>query len=145
MFRKKQLTYPSDSKWSVLNGEQNGKPMFIRRNESAKLLATHPEYSSRVGIAIPLLEPNEHGLPTNDEMASLNTIEDKLVGSLESNQDSLQVLSITTNGMREFVFYTRNPKAVQLAISKISSEVSEYELQYYIEEDKKWKLYKQFT
>ncbi len=57
--------------------------MFIRRNEFAKILATHPEYSYRVGIAIPLLEPNDQGLPTNTEIESLNIIEDKLVGSLE--------------------------------------------------------------
>jgi hypothetical protein len=145
MFRKKQLTYPSNSRWSILNGEQNGKPMFIRRNDSAKQLATHPEYSYRVGIAIPLHEPNEIGLPTSDEFESLSIIEDKLLGTLESNQDSLQVLSITTNGMREFVYYTRNPEAAQLAISKINSEIPNYEFQYYIDEDKKWKLYKQYT
>ncbi len=71
MFRKKQLIYPSDSKWSVLKGERNGNPMFIRRNESAQQLATHPDYSNRIGIAVPLLNANEHGLPTNAEIESL--------------------------------------------------------------------------
>ena len=145
MFKKKQRSYPSDSQWSILQGEQNGKPMFIRRNESAKQLATHPDYFYRIGIAIPLLEPNEHGLPTHNEKKSLNIIEEKLIGSLESNQDSLQVLSITTNGMIEFVFYTRDPETIQSAITSISSDTPNYEFQYYIDEDKKWKLYKQFT
>ncbi len=145
MFRKKQPSYPTDSKWSILNGEQNGQPMFIRKNESAKILASHPDYSYRVGIAIPLLDPNEQGLPSNDEMESLNRIEDKLIEFLESNQDSLQVLSITTNRMQEFVFYTRNPQGSQMAVEKLKLETPTYELQYYVEEDKKWKLYQQFT
>lgn len=145
MFRRKQPIYPSDSKWSVLTGEQNGKPIFIRRNESGKKLAKHPDYSFRIGIAIPLLDPNEHGLPSNNEMESLNVIEDALISSFEANQESLLVLSITTNGMREFVFYSRNPDIVRLVLPKISSENKPYEFQHYIEEDKKWELYKQFT
>ena len=145
MFKKKQPSYPDEAKWSVHQGEQDGKPLFIRRNDSAKQLSAHPEYAYRVGIAIPLLDPNLEGLPTSEEMGSLNTIEDQLAGSLEANQDSIQVLSITTNGMREFVFYTRSPDAAQAAISNAGSEFPQYAFQYYIHEDKKWELYQQFA
>lgn len=145
MFRKKHSSYPAVSQWSVHHGEQDGKPLFIRRNDSAEQLASHPDYVYRVGIAIPLLEPNQEGLPTSEEMGSLNTIEDQLAGSLEVNQDSIQVLSITSNGMREFVFYSRNPEAVNKILSSIGEDFPQYEFQYYINEDKEWHLYKQFA
>ena len=78
-------------------------------------------------------------------MESVNTIEDQLATSLEANQDSIQVLSITTNGMREFVFYTQSPEAAKAAISDIGAEYPQYDFQYYIHEDKKWQLYHQFA
>ncbi len=119
--------------------------MFVRRNDSAKQISSNPEFIYRVGFAIPLLAPNEHGLPSNEEMASLNQIEDELSSQLEKDKVSIHVLSITTSGMREFVYYTKDSKIVEKVINDTRSKFSSYEIQYYIEEDKKWTVYKQFA
>lgn len=47
--------------------------------------------------------------------------------------------------MREYVFYSRNSETVKSAIDAINTEIPQYELQFYIAEDKKWVLYKQFA
>ena len=119
--------------------------MFVRRNNSAKQLASNPEFRYRVGVVIPLLAPNEVGLPSNEEMESLNQIEDELSLWLEKDQASIQVLSITTDGMREFVFYTRTPRMIENAINNVRSKFTLHEIQFYIKEDKKWFVYRQFT
>lgn len=109
------------------------------------MLSGHPEYRFRMGIAVPLNNPNQEGLPSNDEMEQLNIIEDSLTNHLEADQVSLEVLAITTGGMREFIFYTRNPKTAITLLETLQKEISSHELQHYVEDDPNWDLYKEFA
>ena len=143
--KKKPIEHPSKSKWSILQGQDNEKPIFVRRNDSAKQLSSNSEFDYRVGVAIPLLAPNKFGLPSNDEMESLNKIESELSIQLEKGKNSLLVLSITTNGMREFVFYTRDSRMIEKIINDVRNKFSSHEIQFYIEKDKDWSVYKQFA
>lgn len=145
IFGKKGASYPTESKWSILKGENQGKAMFIRRNDSAKQLLGHPEYIYRAGFAVPFLNPNADGLPTNEEAEILNSIEDELSLKMESNRDGLLTLVITTNGFREFVFYTKRPDMVKDIVSLVQSKFNLHKIQFYIEEDNKWAVYKQFS
>jgi Family of unknown function (DUF695) len=142
---KKTARYPTESKWSVLNAEHDGKPLVVRRNESAKQLRGSSEYNHRVGIAVPLRAPDERGLPGAEEVSQLNGIEDLLCERLEANQDSLQVLAITTGGMREFVFYTRAAHSLQPVLERFQQDVSSHAVQCYIEPDAKWSVYEEFA
>ena len=137
--------YPLGSKWSVLQGEHEHRPILIRRNDSAKQLQGHPQYIYRVGVAVPFLAPDQHGFPSNDESELLSYIEDALSEKLEHNKASLQVLAITTNGMREFVFYSCNPGIVDDSVRNVRSRFPSHDLQSYIVEDKNWELYGQFA
>jgi len=142
--KKKSGEYPSESKWSILQGQNDGKPMIVHRNDSAKQISSNPAFLYRVGFAIPLLAPNEVGLPSNEEMVSLNQIEDELSSQLEKDKVSIQVLTITTSGMRELVYYTKDSRIVEKIINDVRSKFPSHEIQYYVEEDKRWSVYKQF-
>ena len=118
--------------------------MVVRRNNSVDQYSSNPEFVYRIGFAIPLLAPNDEGLPSTEEMNTLNQIEDELSKQLEKDNVSIQVLSITTSGMREYVYYIKDSKIVEKVISDVRRKYSSYEIQYYVEEDKGWSLYKQF-
>ena len=118
--------------------------MFVRRNDSVKQLMGHQDYKYRAGFAVPLLNPNPDGLPTNEEMEVLNSIEEALSLELEKNQEALLVLVITTSGMREFVCYTKNPDVVNRAMNIVQSKFTSHKVQSYVENDPNWGLYKQF-
>jgi hypothetical protein len=142
IFGKKAGKYPTESKWAILQGRENGRPMLFRRNVSAKTLSSDKQYGHRVGIAIPLLEPNEMGFPSKVEMDILSQVEDELCEKLEKDQMSIMVLVITTGGMREFVFYTRSPEMISPILEDIRKKYSTYEIQSYIKEDKTWLVYR---
>jgi hypothetical protein len=144
-YQKRSGEYPTESKWSIIQGQQNGKPIFVRRNDSAKQILSNQEFIYRIGFTIPLLKPNDVGLPSNEEMDSLNQIEDELTGQFEKEKNSIHVLAITTDGMREFVYYTKDTKIVEKIINDVRSKFPSHEIQYYIEEDRKWSVYKQFA
>jgi hypothetical protein len=142
---RKTPTYPAESAWSVFQGQHNGNPMFIRRNESAAQLKGHAEYGYRVGVAVPLLAHNHDGLPSSEEMEALNEIEDALSAAFENQQASLHVLAVTTNAMREFIFYTRVPAEIEARLSTVRRLFPHRELQFYITPDSKWEGYAQFA
>ena len=143
-FKKKKFAYPTEPSWSVAQGEHNGRPLILRRNESAALLARHPDYTHRIGIAVPLVNPDENGFPGPEENEELNAIEDFLAEILEKDNDGLQVLTISTSGMREFVFYTRSPKAFASQWETIKSRVQTHQVQASMALDPKWDVFKHF-
>ncbi|HLD94234.1 MAG TPA: hypothetical protein VI703_08565, partial [Anaerolineales bacterium] len=51
-------------KWAIATGRMNNSLMFIRFNQGLREIAGHPDYPFQVGIAIPLEDMNEHGMPT---------------------------------------------------------------------------------
>ncbi len=144
-FKKALPRYPEDCQWDIMEGKHGEKPMFVRRNTTAASFAGHPEYRHRVGVAIPLIAATELGLPTGEEMEQLNAIEDALNLALCVSQNSLQVLVVTTSGMREFIYYRRDPKTCPAALSKLEAAIGPHKLQAYIAEDATWSVYAQFS
>jgi CRISPR/Cas system CSM-associated protein Csm2 small subunit len=103
-------------------------------------MAGHPELPFIFGIAIPLLNADEEKLPTNEEAEQLNKIEDSLVETFEKELGVHNVLIITTNGMREFVFYTKEwkPEQYENTVKEIAKKHPEHKLQFMMQEDRKW-------
>jgi hypothetical protein len=145
MFRKKNPSIDSitvQEDWSISQGIYDENVIFIRINNGLRKLAGHPEYAHQVGIAVPLNNPNEHGLPESDEGEELGVIEEHLLDSLLTDNESLFVGAITTGGMREFVFYTSSPEQVVNKFKTIQKIISTHELQLLIQLDKDWRTFK---
>lgn len=75
---------PRKDKWAVSQGELHGKPLLVRVNTSAIGDAGHSDLPIRVGVAVPLLAANEHGLPGDVESGQLETIEESLFSAIET-------------------------------------------------------------
>ena len=135
----KDISHYSDS-WSIAEGKHEGNTMFLRYRKEAKEMAGHPDLPFQIGVAIPLLHPNEQKLPTNEEMEQLNSIEDDLVQTLKKDQSVFDVLVITTNNMREFVFYAKEwkPEYYENQVKEVEKRHREHLLQFIMQEDKKW-------
>jgi len=127
--------------WRVAEGEHNGNPMIVRLNTAYRKFAGVEGYDHQVGIAMPLLDPQPSGLPSTDENAALDEIEDNLCGLFESGKESIFVAVITTSGMRELVFYTRDPENVKAKFEQAKSSVDGHEVQLLIQPDRDWKIY----
>lgn len=141
---KKAGVYPTESKWMLYQGQNDGMPMFVRRNDSAKQLKAKFNFNFIIGISIPFLNPNSDGFPQGEESVLFGQIEDDLFDQFEKDQAALVVLIITTGGMREFISYAQNPSILEKRIDDLKRKYSTYDFQVYIEEDKKWNLYSQF-
>jgi Family of unknown function (DUF695) len=135
----------ADGDWAMLEGENDGTPMLVRRNDTVKGYVGHQELPFRMGLAVPFLRPDENGFPATDVVGDLDAIEDALVDYLEQHQVGALVLVITTDGMREFVSYMRSMATADSAVEAAAAGGEDHEVQYYVEEDPAWDLFSQFT
>jgi|SRR6185437_71154 len=137
----------NEKDWTVLQGNLDGKPIFTSFRTSVNTKENHEHYPYQIGVAIPLLNPTVDGLPTDEEAEQLWAISDNLQSTLGTEYKALYVMSITTGGMREFVFYTSDwkPKEIEATVKSIEKKIGKHELQFMIQEDKNWKTYTDFT
>lgn len=119
--------------------------MIVRANTGYREFGSVSGYAHQVGIAVPLKTSETTGLPSPEEDAQLGEIEEILCGSLEQRAESLFVGVITTGGMREFVFYTRNPRSVQHLFETLRGRITSHELQLMIQPDMTWDVYAQLN
>jgi hypothetical protein len=117
--------------------------MFVRRNTGYREFESVPGYEHQVGIAVPLRKPDAIGLPGPVEVTLLGELEDVICSSLEEQAESLLVAVITTGGMQEFVFYTRDPHRVQLRFEELRKRITSHEIQLMIQSDRDWRVYAQ--
>jgi hypothetical protein len=136
---------PIEGPWTVGQGENDGKVMIVRFNSGYKGFAPIPSYEYQAGIAVPLLAPESNGLPSSGENAELGGIEDTICASLEQEAQSLFVASITTCGMKEFVFYTRAPENVKQRFQNLQRSITTHDIQLMIQPDKNWEVYETIT
>jgi len=99
--------------WSVSEGQYDGKPLIARLNGGLKPLLADSRYQHRIGIALPFNTPGDDGLPSGEESWQVSEIEDLIAAELEEHHESVFAAVITTNGMREFIFYTSDPDAAE--------------------------------
>jgi hypothetical protein len=134
-----------DQSWTVFQGEFDGKPLIARANVALKPFVGHPKYSHQVGVAVPFRTPDENGFPQSEEAAELMDIEDKICSELEVANQSLFAVVITTGGMREFVFYTSDPKGVEVKLKNLRETIHGHTIQGMIRPDHDWDVYREFV
>ena len=117
--------------------------MIVRTNTGYRDYGSVPGYEYQVGIAVPLGEVEATGLPRPAEDAVLGEMEDIICSSLEEHAESLLMAVITTPGMREFVFYTREPHRVEQHVIELRKRITSHEIQLIVQLDKTWRIYSQ--
>jgi hypothetical protein len=148
--RSKDLsTLPSltsdDQEWSVLQMDDDGSPLLIRRNDSAKAWKGHPGLTIKLGFAIPLNAPNPGGMPDPDESLSLNDVEDQIVAEVGENAKGLLVMVLTNGVMREFVFYIAEGADIGRMHQTLQERVKSHEVQCMAMKDPSWEAYAAFS
>jgi hypothetical protein len=99
----------------------------------------------QIGIAVPLKQPREDGLPTNEEGNQLYEIEDEIRRIFTPSNESLFAGIITTAGMREFFLYTSNPSAASDKAKLLADTIKHHQIQFVINDDPEWNVYKSFA
>ncbi|MFM2357998.1 MAG: hypothetical protein RJA61_735 [Candidatus Parcubacteria bacterium] len=137
-----------ENDWKVLQVSIDNYPAVISFRTSINTPENIKLLPFQAGVAVPFLQPTELGLPTDTEANQLWKIEDRLKLELQTEYRALHAVTITTQRIREFVFYVAEwkPKEIEHTIKIIEKHINDSrELQFMLKEDRDWETYKNFT
>jgi uncharacterized protein (TIGR01619 family) len=95
-------------------------------------------------VSLKMNDPKENGLSSDREYDTLIQIEDFLIDSLKGKHDIIYVGRLTSNGTRDFYFYTSDTLLIEKTISESFVQFPKYEYDFEIKDDKKWLYYFDF-
>ena len=136
---------PWDGPWSIGQSIDEGRPLFVRLNTGARALRGKPPLGYEVGVAVPLREPRDDGLPTSEEPRDLLHLEEILVPALEEGRKTIFVAALTGGNVREFILYSSDPEHAKAASAPAESRIATLAIQLIIREDPGWTVYDEWS
>ena len=133
-----------DGNWNVGQGEYEGDPIILRINASLNDFVGDSEYNLKIGVAIPLNNPDPGGMPDPEENEVLAEYEDRIGNIINQHGSAVQALAITMGTFKEYVFYATRETNVKLAHEQMMAEIDTHEVQCYAEVEKDWATYSQW-
>jgi hypothetical protein len=131
---------PWDGRWSISETTREGQRTLVRRNATASSLAGDSRFPDRVRIVVPLPKGADY-----TAAADVNRVEALLVDALERDRKAIEVLVLTTDARREFVFYTADVTWAAGVVADLRPKAAPYELHCELERDEPWQLYASFA
>jgi hypothetical protein len=103
---------------------------------------SHLPYAAYVKLR--MNAPRPDGFSSNEEFATLNTIEDALVASLTETSTTLYVGRLTSEWRREFFFYASDVSDWRERVSEFAAMHPGYAFDNGSHEDPDWRCYLEF-
>ncbi len=110
---------PNDQ-WTVATGEDNGKPMIVRYRSNPPSGVNIKEYPHLIAISWKYEPTNDSGMPSkqdNDRMVLL----EELLDSMESQRTAFMTVIVTSNGVKEWQWYSRNQEETMESLNSVLS------------------------
>jgi hypothetical protein len=89
-------------------------------------------------------KPNEFGLPSAEEMESMDKFEDALASSLEGSHTAHLMVILTGNSERDWLWYTCGEEEAMRQVNQALKGHKRYPVQFSVQKDRAWKAYAQF-
>lgn len=130
--------------WLLARGERDGFPMMVRMATAYRSIGALAGYDHHIIVGASLRSATPLGFPSIGEGDDLQRFEMNLSAALETDKESLCVLVLTNNGMRDFIFYTRNPMGAKEKLDAALPGLRGFEFSVAIEPDADWEIYQAF-
>ena len=134
----------NQDRWLLARGERDGFPMIVRMAAAYRGMGAIPGYDHHIIIGASLRSPTPAGFPSTEEGDDLQRFEENLCAAIEIDNESLCVLVITNRGIRDFIFYTRDPQGAKARIDSALPGLRGFQCEIAIEPDENWEIYAAF-
>lgn len=127
--------------WAVFEGQADGRTIRLRRAIGLESKIDRQKYPFLATVSY-AFNADASGQPADEAaQAILSDVEDSLVRALEVHDRCLYCGVITVDGVRTFVFYTKDKEAVKNIVANLQSKVQGGKLDLDIALDRDWQLY----
>ena len=133
----------SERTYRIARGHDDDGSTLIYRILNVPASVDRSQYPQMVEIAWPY-EPNDEGFPDGETTVAMDTLEDALSPTLEENSVSLWTVTITGNGKRFWLWYTRDFDAFMESLNAALSKQNRFPIEISMFDDAQWETYDQF-
>ncbi len=123
--------------WSIAEGEENGKPLYIRFRDEFRDKGADGAFPRLIQI-VWKYEADENGLPTREVGPVLKDFESRLVEAVEPEKIAVLVAVCTNNGEREWMFYASGVTEFQKLLNDIQDDEELFPIDVTSARDPKW-------
>lgn len=110
--------------WSLAEGEENGKPLYIRFRDEYREKGADSAFPRLIQI-VWKYEADEQGLPTMEVIPALKEFENLLIEAVEPEKIAVLVAVCTNNGEREWMLYAKGVSGFRERLNTLESEEEE--------------------
>jgi hypothetical protein len=133
--------------WTMVrSGTWRGMPLQARFDTSLRedeaAAARLPHWAS---ITAFLQNPEDNGMPGQEESERLTRLEEAGFASLGDAEDVLLVGAVTIAGRHELMLYAASAEAAREHFRRLAKVAEGWELQLTVMEDTTWEVYRQFV
>jgi hypothetical protein len=129
--------------WSLTEwcGTDSAEVGYFRKNLAPAVSPRDPRYPWLVYLSFHYQAKDETGLPTADDSEILGDIEETELLALEENDIAVLVGTVLKNGVKDLLFYRKDPQAFLSKAGPIRDRYPRYGIECEIIHDPKWEQY----
>lgn len=135
-----QSSSPNDDHWEIYVTFVDDKPAVILVDIGIAATVPRLGLPKLVWLWVHIQAPDDEGFASEDEDLKLNEVEDLVTESL-GDLSHRYVGRITTDGRREFYFYTDDPQRFQESVTASMQSMPEYRFETESADDEEWQHY----
>ena len=124
-------------RWALLSGSFDGAPVFVSTNTAIKRI-DHLLLDTHVTLSITLANPTEEGLPTDEEAAALDAMEDALIAQL--GKEAVFIGRETSRGQRELHLHVMEGGPAAAIIARWRAQHPGVHIESSVESDPQWEI-----
>jgi hypothetical protein len=144
LFGKKKQDSPTEAKWAVAQGEDNGLPLIFRVRSQEPHGIDISLYPNLMAVSWSYEPVNVSGMPPPDVLRRMEQFEDALDSELEAVQSAFLTVIVTGNGVREWQWYSRDTQETMENINKALSPHEPFPVEFSLQSDPHWEAYHRF-
>lgn len=140
------MSIDSNDQWSLKQVQPKDSPeqWFFRKNLAPGVSPGDPQYPYIAFLTFSYSPRDESGLPSTSDEEILFRVEDEEIACLETNSLSVQVASVLKSGIKDMLFYTRDPEQFLRIAETFRNRYPEFKVSCEIGKDAKWEQYEDF-
>ena len=127
--------------WLVAMSDIDGLPAAIRLRADVKSFIASGNHRHYLRVVWEISDPDENGLPSDHEIQRLESFEDHLCRAVEANDDAILTFVITSDGLRQWLFYSKDLEESEHRINQLPQEEERYPIELTAKEDASWSEY----
>ena len=135
---------PNEHRWSVVELDCDGTPLFVRINESARSVVGHADLGIKLGFAIPMQAAVGTNLPDPTENEALAELEDKIIETVANGAEGIHVLTLTNAAMKELIFYIKPGADIAAMHESLRGPDMSHDVQCQAVWDREWNAFLEF-